>query len=165
MSDKPTPPEKTQQHQPGEGIRSMKSTTMFRAINFELYAKPVSVHRIGHFDKWMYVTLIGRILLESGYHGNWCCMLWNSIRLYYIYAIKIRKSRLLCGSSTGWHRSIHKEALKMGINRWMKQFRKYLLKQIKNTKKKTQLFFFQMISLLVFIIMTWSICSLLNCVV
>lgn len=29
-------------HQPGEGIRSMKSTMAFRAINFELYAKPVS---------------------------------------------------------------------------------------------------------------------------
>lgn len=26
--------------QPGDGIRSMQSTTMFRAINFELYAKP-----------------------------------------------------------------------------------------------------------------------------
>lgn len=27
---------------PGEGIRSMRSTTAFRVINFELYAKPVS---------------------------------------------------------------------------------------------------------------------------
>lgn len=27
---------------PGEGIRSMRSSTAFRVINFELYAKPVS---------------------------------------------------------------------------------------------------------------------------
>lgn len=42
MSDKP--PEKSEQHkyQPGEGIRSMRSTGVFRAVNFELYAKPVS---------------------------------------------------------------------------------------------------------------------------
>lgn len=38
------PPEKLEQHkyQPGEGIRSMRSTGVFRAVNFELYAKPVS---------------------------------------------------------------------------------------------------------------------------
>lgn len=41
MADKVPQPEKPQQHQPGEGIRSMKSTTLFRAVNFELYAKPV----------------------------------------------------------------------------------------------------------------------------
>lgn len=27
--------------QPGDGIRSMRSTSLFRAVNFELYAKPV----------------------------------------------------------------------------------------------------------------------------
>lgn len=27
---------------PGDGIRSLKSTGIFRAVNFELYAKPVS---------------------------------------------------------------------------------------------------------------------------
>lgn len=42
MDDKVPKPEKPQQHQPGEGIRSMRSTTLFRAVNFELYAKPVS---------------------------------------------------------------------------------------------------------------------------
>lgn len=30
---------------PGDGIRSMRSTSVFRALNFELYAKPVSCHR------------------------------------------------------------------------------------------------------------------------
>lgn len=29
-------------YQPGEGIRSVRSTNVFRALNFELYAKPVS---------------------------------------------------------------------------------------------------------------------------
>lgn len=43
MSDKSAPADKPPQHQPGSGIRSMRSTTAFRAINFELYAKPVSV--------------------------------------------------------------------------------------------------------------------------
>lgn len=41
MSDKK--PEKVEhKYQPGEGIRSMRSTGVFRAVNFELYAKPVS---------------------------------------------------------------------------------------------------------------------------
>lgn len=42
MSDKIPSPDKPPQYQPGEGIRSMKSTTLFRTVNFELYAKPVS---------------------------------------------------------------------------------------------------------------------------
>lgn len=29
--------------QPGDGIRSLQSTSVFRAINFELYAKPVNI--------------------------------------------------------------------------------------------------------------------------
>lgn len=29
--------------EPGEGIRGLNSTTAFRAINFELYARPVIV--------------------------------------------------------------------------------------------------------------------------
>lgn len=53
MSDKTPQPEKPQPekpHQPGEGIRSMKSTTLFRAVNFELYAKPVSTSNQSIFD-------------------------------------------------------------------------------------------------------------------
>lgn len=37
MSETP----KGQQKHAGDGIRSMRSTTAFRLINFELYAKPV----------------------------------------------------------------------------------------------------------------------------
>lgn len=43
MSEKLPESEKPHQHQPGEGIRSMRSTGLFRAVNFELYAKPVSI--------------------------------------------------------------------------------------------------------------------------
>lgn len=42
MSDKPLNERSELKHQPGDGIRSMRSTTLFRAVNFELYAKPVS---------------------------------------------------------------------------------------------------------------------------
>lgn len=36
MSDKKAPA-------PGDGLRSLRSTGIFRAVNFELYAKPVSI--------------------------------------------------------------------------------------------------------------------------
>lgn len=43
MSEKPADKNAAStDYKPGEGIRSMRSTTAFRAINFELYAKPVS---------------------------------------------------------------------------------------------------------------------------
>lgn len=29
---------------PGEGLRSVRTTTLFKAVNFELYVKPVSTH-------------------------------------------------------------------------------------------------------------------------
>lgn len=41
MTEKPNPAEKPK-YQPGDGIRSMQSTSLFRAVNFELYARPVS---------------------------------------------------------------------------------------------------------------------------
>lgn len=34
-------PSENRPHVPGEGIRSMKTSNVFRAVNFELYAKPV----------------------------------------------------------------------------------------------------------------------------
>ncbi|XP_065095401.1 small integral membrane protein 8 [Ochlerotatus camptorhynchus] len=45
MSDAAQKPQKTQApaKAPGDGIRSMRSTNVFRAINFELYAKPNAV--------------------------------------------------------------------------------------------------------------------------
>lgn len=42
MADKPNNSKEPQKYKPGDGIRSMQSTSVFRAINFELYAKPVS---------------------------------------------------------------------------------------------------------------------------
>jgi len=45
MADKSTPEPasvnvKDHKHLPGEGIRSLRTTSLFRAVNFELYAKP-----------------------------------------------------------------------------------------------------------------------------
>ncbi|GLV48629.1 uncharacterized protein CBL_06038 [Carabus blaptoides fortunei] len=34
---------KEEPHNPGEGIRSLKTTGVFRAVNFELYARPNAV--------------------------------------------------------------------------------------------------------------------------
>lgn len=44
MADKATPPkpDPAYVHKPGDGIRSLQSTGVFRAVNFELYAKPVN---------------------------------------------------------------------------------------------------------------------------
>lgn len=39
---------------PGEGIRSLKSSTAFRVINFELYAKPVSI--IVYYVRLCYIS-------------------------------------------------------------------------------------------------------------
>lgn len=41
--EKPAPEPQIPKAEPGDGLRSLKSTTAFRAINFELYAKPVSL--------------------------------------------------------------------------------------------------------------------------
>lgn len=30
---------------PGDGLRSLRSTSLFRAVNFELYVKPVRLHQ------------------------------------------------------------------------------------------------------------------------
>ncbi|XP_012141882.1 small integral membrane protein 8 [Megachile rotundata] len=35
--------EKKNKPEPGDGLRSLKSTTLFRAINYELYVKPNKV--------------------------------------------------------------------------------------------------------------------------
>lgn len=29
---------------PGDGLRSLRSTMLFRAVNYELYVKPVSIY-------------------------------------------------------------------------------------------------------------------------
>ncbi|GAB0088847.1 Small integral membrane protein 8 [Sergentomyia squamirostris] len=39
MSDKKGPADPA----PGDGIRSMRTTSLFRAVNFELYAKPNAI--------------------------------------------------------------------------------------------------------------------------
>ena len=39
---KPKVPESGQEYKHGQGLGSLRTTKVFRAINFELYAKPVS---------------------------------------------------------------------------------------------------------------------------
>lgn len=47
---------------PGDGLRSVRTTTLFRAVNFELYTKPVSFSAyIKQFSKLMISNL--RMLL------------------------------------------------------------------------------------------------------
>lgn len=36
--------EKNKKYAPGDGIRSLQSTSLFRAVNFELYVKPVNTY-------------------------------------------------------------------------------------------------------------------------
>lgn len=48
---KPPQPVEAPKHKPGDGIRSMQSTTVFRMVNFELYAKPVRTID-GYFRKF-----------------------------------------------------------------------------------------------------------------
>lgn len=51
MSDKPQEKIEQPKYQPGEGIRSMKTTGVFRVVNYELYAKPVSDDYEMHMHK------------------------------------------------------------------------------------------------------------------
>lgn len=46
---------------PGQGIRSMRSTSVFRLINFELYTKPVRIivkYSHMHSNVYIYYLLI-----------------------------------------------------------------------------------------------------------
>jgi len=36
----------TRETTPGDGLRSLRSTTLFRAVNFELYVKPVRLQKL-----------------------------------------------------------------------------------------------------------------------
>lgn len=58
MSEASQKPPKAQApaNAPGDGIRSMRSTNVFRAINFELYAKPVCLfEKIVVIYKFQYI--------------------------------------------------------------------------------------------------------------
>lgn len=59
---------------PGDGARSAKSTNVFRVVNFELYAKPVSVDilflllLIIHFITWIF-SLKNFVVMALGLVG------------------------------------------------------------------------------------------------
>jgi len=45
----PVKPTAGKAHVPGEGIRSLKTSGVFRALNFELYTKPVGITTMFNF--------------------------------------------------------------------------------------------------------------------
>jgi hypothetical protein len=54
MSDKKAPA-------PGDGLRSLRATGIFRVVNFELYAKPVSITSKPNSSKaclFLYVLIV-----------------------------------------------------------------------------------------------------------
>lgn len=61
---------------PGEGIRSLKSSTAFRVINFELYAKPVSI--IVYYVRLCYISTA--LTSTSGYTFSLQNLYSNCIR-------------------------------------------------------------------------------------
>lgn len=74
---------KSNEAAPGDGLRSVRTTSLFKAVNFELYVKPV---RFEHFD-----TNILRLslLLESCNYGHRTCSVWRLPWLYRIHEKKV----------------------------------------------------------------------------
>lgn len=53
---------KEKEPSPGDGLRSLKTSNVFRIVNFELYAKPVSTNVL-------YLTFLTAYFTESCDHG------------------------------------------------------------------------------------------------
>lgn len=86
MEEKKPPPVS----QPGDGIRSMKSTMAFRAINFELYAKPVS-----RFSNYLDNRISIRNFTEYRHNDDWTDCVRRRRGLYCVDETQIRKSRFV----------------------------------------------------------------------
>ncbi len=67
--------EKSTVHAAGEGIRSVKTTNVFRVVNFELYAKPVNIATI---------DLLVKLYLGRGYIHD---QFYYNFDIYNCYAI------------------------------------------------------------------------------
>lgn len=72
MSDKQ--PEKPEhKYQPGEGIRSMRTTGVFRVVNYELYAKPniviMTLGLIGFGSVLGYIAYMRSKYESQGYYA------------------------------------------------------------------------------------------------
>lgn len=105
---------------PGDGARSARSTNVFRVVNFELYAKPVSVdifllHRqsVICFITMQFSPLYRQ---EFRYHGLGTHRTDLNVGLHSLHAQQIRKPRILYGNTKRWHRSLYKKTVKMGLN-------------------------------------------------
>ncbi len=76
----PSPPSTTTTgpaSEPGEGIRSLKTSGVFRAVNFELYAKPVSSYStLGFIHRFLLgpITGIGNYLWPRGILPLYLCL-------------------------------------------------------------------------------------------
>lgn len=95
---------------PGEGIRSMRSTGVFRLINFELYTKPVRI--IAEYSNIYYVHICLRVyfyafyFVEQNYNGNRSGGNYWSLWLYSVHAAQVRGSRLLRCRAGRWKRAV-----------------------------------------------------------
>lgn len=112
MTDKSAPTEEPKKYQPGEGIRSMRSTSLFRAVNFELYAKPVSITSNSNNELELTISIV---IPEHSDNDDWCDLFRYRIGLHHIHAIQIREPRLLCSCTRRWERSVHQEKIEMGL--------------------------------------------------
>ena len=76
--------EQPKKAEPGEGIRSMKSTTAFRAINFELYAKPskYAISFLQFKNKFIYV-----MAFRYCGDGHWINLHNKCVRIHSLHEI------------------------------------------------------------------------------
>lgn len=96
---------------PGEGIRSMRSTSVFRLINFELYTKPVRIiaeysNTYVHLYIYKCLYYYAFYVVEQNYNGHWSGGNNRSLWLYSVHATQVRGSRLLRCRAGRWTRAI-----------------------------------------------------------
>lgn len=95
---------------PGDGIRSMRSTGLFRAVNFELYAKPVSKS----FNSTEMNKIIEIFSSECSYYGCWHYSNSRLRRVHRIHAIQVRENGVLLSDTRRRDGSFHKAKIKVG---------------------------------------------------
>lgn len=90
----------SEEKKPGDGIRSMRSTTAFRVVNFELYAKPVCICPYLNYET-LRVTLCcannASFVTEYSNNEYRSRMLWHYTWLHCIHETEISIVGLLCG--------------------------------------------------------------------
>lgn len=92
MSEKkpnPAPPAAAapKEYSPGDGLRSLRTTGLFKAVNYELYVKPVSVTDKFLNLEWSYQLHIVFILAERSDYGHWASLSPRCYRIYCLYEV------------------------------------------------------------------------------